>query len=830
MKARIMQFGWAIFGIFPNIAFSQMQVTGTVLQSDSIVVPYAQLSTVDERIVAETNAKGQFVFEVSSVERFKVLVTHPDYAPKTIVIEGKDFSDLKIYLNPLAKQFEELQVFSTRAQNLTPTTFTDLSKQEIEKRNFGQSLPYLLESTPATVVTSDDGLGIGYSSVRIRGVDPTRTNVTINGIPVNDAESHGTFWVNMPDFTSSTNSIQVQRGVGTSTNGAAAFGASFNVKSDNMSFVPFAESDNSFGSYGTLRNTIKAGTGLIGNRFIVEGRISRIVSDGFVDRATSNLISGYFAAAYVGKKTTLKYIMFGGKERTYQAWNGVPQSKFEGDSMAMLAHFNRNHYSGGMYSNSQDSVNFFDSDNRKYNYYLYKNEVDNYNQTHYQLHFSHIFSSKWNLNAAAHYTRGAGYYEQFRSNDKFSTYGLTPIFVDGQMIDRTDLIRRRWLDNHFYGMVFSTNYSNKGWNISFGGGANNYTGAHYGEIIWARYASNSEFGDIYYNNDAQKWEANLYAKLNYQWKKWNVFADLQVRHINYSYTGFDENQGELVELEQRTPFTFFNPKVGASFAINKSQVLYLSYAVANREPARTDFVESSTVSRPRSEQLHNIEAGYRISYKKWKLNSTVYYMHYEDQLILTGQLNDVGAYTRMNVDKSYRLGFEIDGAYQIVKSFSLNANLALSRNKIVSFDEYIDNYDNYDSEGNMIQDIIHHNNSDIAFSPSIIGGIGFTYIPVRNFSIGWFTKYVGRQYLDNSQSNDRMLSAYSTSSINLSYTLYNVFFKEIQFGVLVNNVFNKRYANNGYTWGFVSGGERVIENFVFAQAGTNFLGRILIKL
>lgn len=830
MKARMMQLGWAVLGLFPLQVLSQIEFSGTIRQTDSTTISNAHITVLDSPYLAESDDRGYFQFQVEKAGRYRVVVRHPDFAPKSFAIDLNAAMEMDIFLVPLVKSFEDLQIYSTRAQNLTPTTFTDLSKKEIEGKNFGQDLPYLLESTPATVVSSDAGAGVGYTSVRIRGVDPMRTNVTINGIPINDAESHGTFWVNMPDFSSSTNSIQVQRGVGTSTNGAAAFGASLNVKSDNLSFKPYGELDNSFGSYGTLRNTIKAGTGLINNRFIVEGRVSRIVSDGFVDRAASKLLAGYFTAAYVGKKSSLKFVMFGGKERTYQAWNGVPQSKFEGDTAAMMEHFNRNYYPGGTYSNSQDSVNFFESDSRKYNYYLYKNEVDNYNQTHYQLHFSHVFSSKWNLNAAGHYTRGFGYYEQFRRDDKFSTYGFDPINVNGTVVDRTDLIRRRWLDNHFYGMVFSANYQHKGLTWMIGGGANNYTGGHFGEVIWARFASNSELNHVYYSNDAQKWEANIYTKANYQWKKWNFFADLQVRHIEYSYVGFDENQGELVALEQRTPFTFFNPKAGLSYALNTNQALYASYAMANREPARTDFVESSSASRPAPEQLHNIEAGYRINYAKWRLNSNVYYMHYNDQLILTGQLNDVGAYTRMNVDRSYRMGLEVDGAYQVVKQFSINGNIALSRNKIVAFNEYIDNYDNYDNLGNMIQDVVEHKNTDIAFSPSLVTGLGFTVTPIKHFNIGWFTKYVGKQYLDNAQSADRMLKGYSTSSINMNYTIYNAFFKEIQIGVLVNNVFNKRYANNGYTWGYVSGGQRIIENFVFAQAGTNFMARILIKL
>ena len=714
------------------------------------------------------------------------------------IVFSKNEEEKNIVLKPSARMIEEVQISAVRADNTTPTTYTNLSKEEIQKGNFGQDIPYLMQKTPSTVVTSDAGAGVGYTGIRIRGVDPTRTNVTINGIPLNDAESHGVYWVNMPDFASSTDNIQIQRGVGTSTNGAAAFGSSINIKTDNIQKEAYASLDNSVGSFNTLKNNIKVGTGLIKNQFTFDAIVSRIESDGYVDRASSNLNSMYLSGAWIGKKTLIKANVFRGHERTYQAWYGVSQDQLEND--------------------------------RTFNYYTYDNEVDNYNQDHYQLHLTQTINSKMNFNVSGHYTKGYGYYEQYRNDDDFSTYGLEPVILTNDTINTTDLIRRRWLDNDFYGAVFSLNYSNlKNLKLVWGGAINEYKGKHFGEIIWARSASQSEIRDNYYENDAQKNEMSSYIRGNYKYKKLNTYLYLQIRHIDYSYLGFDESFGEIIELQQDINFTFFNPKAGLTYTFNDKSNVYGSYSVANREPVRNDFVNSSPQSRPKAENLQNVEIGYRYHSKKLFVNANYYLMHYKDQLILSGEINDVGAYNRINVDQSHRMGVELEFGYMLTKKLSLSGNLTLSSNKIKEFDEYVDNYDNYDSEGNMIQDVINHKNTDIAFSPNTIASLGLLYEPIKNLELGLMSKHVGKQYLDNTSNENRTLNEYYLTNLTLNYTFKNLGVKELKIGVLVNNVFDYLYENNGYTFSYVSGGESTTENFYYPQAGRNFLARITLN-
>lgn len=831
MKTRMMQIVWAIALCIPISIQAQHTIQGTVKSSNGETLAGVKITLEGLYSGTFSDEQGQYRFSQLKPGNY-VLITHLlGYEPtrNAVTLTDKD-ETLNLTVSPSALMIEEVQVSGVRADDKTPTTHSTLTKSEISKANYGQDLPFLLETTPSTVVTSDAGAGVGYTGVRIRGVDPTRTNVTINGIPINDAESHGTFWVNMPDFASSSDNIQVQRGVGTSSNGAAAFGASINIKSDNIERKPYAEVDNSVGSFSTFRTTVKGGTGLINNQFAFDARLSRIVSDGFIDRAASNLKSFYLSGAWVGKKSLIKANLFSGHEVTYQAWWGVPEWKYKQNDDSLLTHFYNNYYPGGMYETAQDSANLFNSNPETYNYYTYENETDNYRQDHYQLHFTHAFNSKWSLNIAGHYTRGRGYYEQYRRNDDFATYGFNPVVLGGDTVTSTDLIRRRWLDNHFYGGIFSLTYTNhKNLKVIIGGGMNNYEGGHYGEVIWARFAAQSEIRDRYYENDAQKMEANGYIKANYQAGRFNFFVDLQGRFIDYSYLGMDESFGVLVPLAQAVNFTFFNPKAGLTYDFNEKNNLYASYSVANREPVRGDFIESSATSRPSPEQLQDLEVGYRHKSGRLLVNFNYFLMNYKDQLILTGQINDVGGYTRTNVAKSYRTGVELDAAYKLLKKLSISGNLMLSQNKIQNYNEYVDNYDNYDVDGNMIQDVIAHSNTDIAFSPNIIGGLGVHYRPVKNLDISLFGKYVGAQFLDNTSSTDRQLDAYFISNLRMSYSFYNIGFREITIGGVVNNLFNERYANNGYTWGYVAGGRRIVENFYFPQAGRHFLVRLTLK-
>lgn len=832
MKTRITKIV-TLFALATSFSVSaQHSIHGTIKDPNGTALLGVKVLLENTYSGSFTNSEGKYTISQVGNDAYLLKISLIGYESQTVAVTVKDGDvEQNVVLLPSALMIEEVQVSAVRADEKTPTTYTNLSTKQIQATNFGQDLPYLLESTPSTVVTSDAGGGVGYTGIRIRGVDPTRTNVTVNGIPLNDSESHGVYWVNMPDFASSTDNIQVQRGVGTSSNGSAAFGSSINIKTDNIEKVAYAELDNSIGSFSTYRNTVKVGTGLINNKFAIDARLSQIKSDGYVDRASSDLKSYYLSGAWVGKKSLLKANIFSGKEITYQSWYGVPEAKLNGNKDSLLNHFYNNYYPGGTYQTAEDSINLFNSDPRTYNYYTYKNEVDNYQQSHYQLHFTHTFTQKVSVNIAGHYTKGRGYYEQYKLDQKFSTYGFDTLYVGSDTISSTDLIRRRWLDNDFYGAIFSVNYSNlKNLKIVAGGSMNQYNGGHFGEVIWARSASQSEIGHHYYDNDATKIELSGYVKTNYQWKKLNLFADLQVRHLDYSYEGVDESFTVLIPLKESVQFTFFNPKAGLMYDFNEKNNVYASFSMANREPVRTDFMQSSAASRPKHEQLQNVEAGYRFRSKKMFVNANYYLMNYIDQLILTGEINDVGAYNRTNVAKSYRMGIELEAGYMLLKNLSVTGNITLSANKINEFNEYLDNYDNYDVDGNMIQDVIKHTNTDIAFSPNTIASLGISYEPIKNLEINVLSKFVGKQYLDNTSNEARKLDAYYITNLSVNYTILKWGFKEVKIGVLTNNIFNHLYENNGYTWGYVYGGKRITENYYYPQAGRNLLVRLTLKM
>lgn len=806
------------FALIPLATIAQNNISGKVSSEEGDPLYGAKIQLENTYTGAYTDPEGSFSIKNVHKGEYKLIVSSTGYETKemNITVEGKDL-ELNFILVRSPQMIEEMMVQSIRANEKTPTTYTNLNVKDIEKSNYGQDLPYLLRMTPSTVVTSDAGAGVGYTGIRIRGVDPTRTNVTINGIPLNDSESHGVYWVDMPDFASSAGSIQIQRGVGTSSNGATAFGASINVKTDEVHRDAYAVLDNGYGSFNTWRNTVKAGTGLIRDKFSVDARLSRISSDGYIDRATSNLKSFYLSTAWLGKKASLRANIFSGKEKTYQAWYGTPESVLFGTQDDIIAYADRNYIYG------EDRDNLLNS-GRTYNYYTYDNEVDNYQQTHYQLLYNQQVGKKATLNMAAHYTRGKGYYEQFRKDDNLSDYGLDPVIFSSDTVYTSDIIRRRWLDNHFYGGIFSLLIKHKGLDLTIGGGANNYEGGHYGEIIWAQYASNSSIRDKYYNNDAYKFEAHGYMKATYQIKKLTVYGDLQVRYINYRFLGIDNVSGTVKDVTQTVNYTFFNPKAGFMYDFNNRNNAYLSVALANREPVRADFRQFTPANRPSPEQLTNVEAGYRFKGQKLFANVNLYYMDYKNQLVLTGQINDVGGYTRTNVDKSYRAGIELEFGYQIIKKLSVTGNATFSQNKIKSFNEYVDNYD----VGG--QDTIVHSNTDLSFSPNIIAALGLVYEPLKGLEVGLFGKYVGDQFLDNTSTQTRKIDAYFISNLQLSYTLKDIFFKEMTIGVQVNNIFNTLYVNNGYTWGYVYGGQRTVENFYYAQAGRNIMTRLTIKL
>tara|TARA_A100001011_G_scaffold400656_1_gene517271 strand:- start:6195 stop:8657 length:2463 start_codon:yes stop_codon:yes gene_type:complete len=819
MKPSIFSKSFFFILFLPIMAFSQNTIKGIVKGKDGMVISDVKVEIFETFFKTYTNRYGAFEFSKLDPGDYQLNISLIGFEPiiKKVKLTEKDLN-LSIVLTKYSKLINEVTVSAIRANEKTPTTYSELQVKEIEQGNFGQDLPYILSATPSTVVTSDAGAGVGYTGIRIRGVDPTRTNVTINGVPINDSESHGMYWVNMPDLSSSINNIQVQRGVGTSSNGASAFGASINVQTNTLNKEPYSTSDNSYGSFNTWRNTVKAGTGLLKDKFIFDTRLSRIKSDGYVDRSDADLKSYYLSGALLGDKSILRATLFSGKEKTSQAWYGTPESVVHGIEEDIIAYADRNYIYGS------DRDNLLNS-GRKYNFYTYDNEVDNYQQDHYQLHFNRSFNNNFNLTTAAHYTRGRGYFEQYKVDEDFVDYGLDTIFISGDTINTTDLIRRRWLDNHFFGGIFSLSYDKNEFNVIFGGGANQYKGGHFGEIIWAEYSSNSQIRDRYYDNDAEKFEAHTYIKSNYNFDDLTLYGDLQFRLINYNFLGIDDVNGSIEEVNQTRNFNFFNPKAGFMYDFNERNNAYASLAVANREPVRKDFRENTPQNQPKVEKLVNFESGYRYKGQNFMINANIYYMYYTDQLVLTGQINDVGDYTRTNVDESYRAGLELEAGFRISDKLIFNGNTTLSKNKIKEFNEYLDNYDREDG----LQDIIEHSNTDLAFSPNIIASAGLLYTPLDRVSVNLFGKHVGDQFLDNTSTESRKLNSYTIFNLQLKYTINEGLFKETTFALLVNNLFNELYENNGYTWGYVYGGERTVENFYYPQAGRNFILRMLVK-
>ncbi len=804
--------------LMPALLWAQFSLTGTINDDQGQPLPGANVVLTPGQQATATNADGQYRFEALAAGNYQLRVSFVGYSTREIRFELDADRTLDVSLKEDIQLKEEVIVYATRANEKTPTTFDNINLEEIESRNLGQDMPIILNFSPSLVSTSDAGNGVGYTGIRIRGSDPTRINVTINGIPVNDSESHGVFWVNMPDFASSVNNIQIQRGVGASTNGAAAFGATVNLQTAAPDQEAYGQIDNSFGSFDTWRHTFIVNSGLINDRWAFQGRLSKITSDGYIDRAESNLQSYFLSGTYYGDKTIVKALTFAGKERTYQSWWGTPEARLENDVEGMQAVIANNGYTEAQAQNLLNS-------GRTFNYYLYDNEVDNYQQDHYQLHVNHTFSPYFNLNGALHYTYGRGYFEQYRNDDDFADYGLDPVEIGGETVSSTDLIRRRWLDNDFYGLTFSANYEKDDWLVTLGGGYNEYEGDHFGEIIWARFAGDTEIRENYYDNVGTKEDFNIFLKSNYQiTPKLNLYGDLQLRTIDYRTVGADN---DLRFLDTGGDYAFFNPKFGFTYSLSNNTSLYASYAIGNREPVRNDFVDAPDGVTPEHETLRNVEAGIRKQGNNFSFNANYYLMDYKNQLVLTGELNDVGANIRTNVPSSYRTGIELVGTYQFSDKLRWEVNLTLSQNKINNFTEVIYDYGEAFDEFNVIEN--EFENTDISFSPNVIGASQLTCTPVENLSFQLLSKYVGQQYLDNTANEDRAIDPYFTNDIKVDFVPNIKHLKELRFSLLINNIFDVMYSANGYTFGYGGGGTMIRENYFYPQAGTNFLFGISAK-
>lgn len=690
------------------------------------------------------------------------------------------------------EKLEEVLVKAVRVDAKSPITHTNLSKEEIAKRNLGQDIPILLNFLPSVVTTSDAGAGVGYTGIRIRGVSSQSTNVTINGIPYTDAESLGTFWVNLGDFSSSIENLQVQRGVGTSTNGSGAFGASVNILTDGFSDVASGEISNSIGSFNTRKHTVKFSTGLMNDHFEIAGRLSNIESDGYVDRASTSLKSYFLQGSYVDDNTLLKAVLFGGNNVTYQSWFGID---------AETLRENRTFNPAGQFTDENGETQFYDR------------EVDDYRQDHYQLHWNEKFNRNWSTNVGLNYTYGRGYFEQFREDDDFATYGFDPITVDGSPVNTTDLIRRRWLDNDYYVVNANVNYKDNNSDIILGTSISHYDGDHFGEVIWTRFASNSNIRDRYYEGNGKKNDFSAFAKGTFKMNnKFQLYADVQIRNVNYETSGINSN---LTNFNVDENYLFFNPKAGVTYEYNENNDLYFSYARANREPNRDDFENNPDI---RPEQLNDFELGWRHKDDNFTLNVNGYLMYYNEQLVLSGQINDVGAPIRNNSGESYRLGVEVESIIPLADQWTLQPNITLSRNRNV------ETFRNFDGE---LQNL---GSTDIAFSPEIIAANALVYQPVKNLQMSLLSKFVGEQFMSNTEAELSRLDSFFTTDFNIVYTIKpKSVFKSIVLTGLVNNIFDEQFVSNGYYFTFDDdfsnpGTISTVEGAGFyPQAGINFL-------
>lgn len=715
----------------------------------------------------------------------------------------------------LQYHLQGVDIIATRATGNTPVAYTNIGQEELEKVNTGVDFPYLITSTPSAVATSDAGAGIGYTSLRIRGTDGSRINVTANGIPVNDAESHTVFWVNLPDIASSVKDVQIQRGAGTSTNGAGAFGASINLRTSDIRTKPYAGLSLSAGMFGTHKETLRAGTGLIANRWMLDIRLSDIGSDGYIDRASTNLGSYYLQGTYYGSKTTVRLITFAGEEQTYHAWNYASKEE-------MQMYSRRYNSCGYMYTDSTGKAHYYDG------------QTDNYTQKNYQLLIDHHFNDSWSMNIGLHYTKGDGYYQEYKSGRKLVEYALQPFLVNGNEVKKSDLIRKKAMDNHFGGAIFSLNFKNKNLNATLGGGANRYYGKHFGHVLWVKeYIGALTPNHEYYRNTGAKNDANIYLKAEYMPASGlSIYADLQYRHISYSINGHNDKwnsaENSLQRLSIDENFNFFNPKAGLSWQIDKHSRLYGSVGIAQKEPTRNNYTDGKLHERPKAERLTDYELGYTFGNGTFHAAANLYFMDYKEQLILTGELNEIGEPLAANIPDSYRAGIEIAAGLTLPCGFSWNANATFSRNRIKDFKETLYDDDTYQEW------IISHGSTDISFSPEIIAGNTFAYSR-KGFSVALQSQYIGQQYMSNSGEREHLLDAYFVSNLHLSYTFKLPHVKGITVGATVYNIFDEEYENNGYAGsGYYTDtdGSRHRYNYAgyAAQAGINFLGHMNIEL
>ena len=798
--------------------FGQHTLSGKVVDEKGNALVGATVMIQNSSQVQNTAKDGSFSFEKLSKSSYTLNVSYLGYETSTEKVNTD--LDLLIKLNPKAYSMDEITVSSLRANDKSPVAYTNIDKETLSKTNLGQDIPYLLSMTPSFVASSDAGTGIGYTGFRIRGTDATRINITINGIPYNDPDEQGAYWVDIPDFASSLQSIQIQRGVGTSTNGAGAFGANLNLQTENYAQKASGEANMTVGSFNTLKETVKASSGLINGHWAIDTRLSSVKSDGYIDRGAVDMKSYFVQAGYYDERTSIKFVTFGGTEKTYHAWDGVPA-----DSLATHRTYNPCGYMG----NDANGKPLY-----------YQNQTDNYIQTNYQLLGVHTFSPELSLNAGLHYTRGDGYYEEYQQDQALTQYSLTPFTVNGTSVTNSDLVTQKKMTNDFTGGVFSLNYQKNKLTAQLGGAANYYWGDHFGDVVWVK----NYVGDIlpiteYYRSKVSKLDANIYLKANYELtSKFNVNIDLQYRKVNYTLTGqndqWNDAIGAMQVLDVDKHFNFFNPKVGAYYRPNINNDWYASLAIANREPTRTNYTDATSDTWPTSETLYDGEVGYKFHNDIYSLGVNGYFMYYHNQLVLTGKVDDMGEMLTGNIPESYRSGIELMGSVKPVDWLRWDASVTVSHNRVVNYTEYANIYDN-NQDWNWVgqkQNVI--GNAPIAFSPELLANSMITYTK-GNFEAGFQSQYVGKQYVDNTGSNDRSIDAYFINNLRLSYNLPVKGIRGIGLAVLVNNIFNKQYCSNAYVWDSyyfrdsATPATRYNDIRYFPQAGTNILASVTVK-
>ncbi len=788
MIKRIMLIAASCFVVLS--ASAQLTITGTITNEQDQPLAGANVVVDHTLLGVMSNVDGTFRLKNLVPGKFTISVTYLGYRKQEYQLDLKDPENIRIKMQPEDLMADEVIIHGTRAGQKDPVSFTNLSRSDLKAENQIRDIPFLLLNTPSVVATSDAGTGVGYSALRIRGTDPSRINVTINGVPFNDPESHEVYWVDIPDIVSSTENIQIQRGVGSSTQGAAAFGANINFQTLALNPLPGAEINSSAGSFNTWKTTLSAGTGLINDHFSMDVRLSKIHSDGFIDRAFTNLASAYISGGYFSDKNIIKVTFFTGKERTYQAWDGVPSELLLTD--------------------------------RTYNPYTYKDEVDDYLQNNAQLHWSRKVNQHLDFSLAFHYTGGSGYYEQYRENETLANYLINPVIIGTDTITQSNLVRRLWLNNNFYGGVYSLNYHKKAFSLTAGGGVNQYAGDHYGRVIWSEFASNAAPDHEYYLSRGLKKEASQFVKVNYQLlPRFGLYGDIQYRYINYQISGTND---DLSTITQDHQYHFLNPKIGFTYDITDIQKAFISYSIAHREPTRSNFIDAPANQDIRPEMLRDLEVGYKIDQRPVSANFTFYWMDYTDQLILTGQINDVGAPIMVNIPSSYRAGLESSLRINPVKSVQLELNLTLSKNKIRNFTEYVDDWDT------GIQKVTNLGTTDLAFSPEIITGGRLTWLILSDLRFTFDSHFVGRQFIDNTSDISRSLDPYWINNLSFSWTIKPPKVKELMLFLQVNNLLNHQYETNAWVYSYYYEGQRNKMDGYFPQAGINFMAGLRVKL